>query len=140
MVYGTRGFLVYAKIDMVMGMLDKAGNRRNQIQMLDVDMLVPEEHLKRKVERVNTYDRINGFVAQYYCPDNGRPAVELVVLFKMVFIQHLFGIPSLRRSVEEIIANFAYMWFLGADLTTKVPHFSTVCYAYATRFLSDVFV
>ncbi|WP_461371783.1 hypothetical protein, partial [Candidatus Darwinibacter acetoxidans] len=36
MVYGSRGFLVYAKIDMVMGMLDKAGNRRNQIQMVDV--------------------------------------------------------------------------------------------------------
>jgi hypothetical protein len=48
MVYGSRGFLVYAKIDMVMGMLDKAGNRRNQIQMVDVDMLVPEEHLLRK--------------------------------------------------------------------------------------------
>ncbi|WP_461367262.1 hypothetical protein, partial [Candidatus Darwinibacter acetoxidans] len=52
MVYGSRRFLVYAKIDMVMGMLDKAGNRRNQIQMVDVDMLVPEEHLLRKVDRV----------------------------------------------------------------------------------------
>lgn len=75
MVYGSRGFLVYAKIDMVMGMLDKAGNRRNQIQMVDVDMLVPEEHLLRKVDRVINFDRIYGFVEQYYCPDNGRPAV-----------------------------------------------------------------
>ncbi|MGB3854725.1 MAG: hypothetical protein WBM33_09955, partial [Limnochordia bacterium] len=57
MVYGSRGFLVYAKIDMVMGMLDKAGNRRNQIQMVDVDMLVPEEHLLRKVDRVINFDR-----------------------------------------------------------------------------------
>lgn len=139
MVYGSRGFLVYAKIDMVMGMLDKAGNRRNQIQMVDVDMLVPEEHLLRKVDRVINFDRIYGFVEQYYCPDNGRPAVDPVVLFKMVFIQHLFGIPSLRRTVEEINVNVAYRWFLGFDLTTKVPHFSTVSYAFATRFPSEVF-
>ena len=115
-----------------MGMLDKAGNRRNQIQMVDVDMLVPEEHLLRKVDRVINFDRIYGFVEQYYCPDNGRPAVDPVVLFKMVFIQHLFGIPSLRRTVEEINVNVAYRWFLGFDLTTKVPHFSTVSYAFAT--------
>ena len=110
MVYGSRGFLVYAIIDMVMGMLDKAGNRRNQIQMVDVVMLVPEEHLLRNVDRVFIFDRIFGFVEQYYCPDNGRPAVDPVVLFKMVFIQHLLGIPSLRRTVEEINVNVAYRW------------------------------
>ena len=45
-----------------MGMLYKAGNRRNQIQMVDVDMLVPEEHLLRNVARVINFDRIDGFV------------------------------------------------------------------------------
>src|SRR5690606_42014827 len=99
MVYGSRWFLVYAKSDMVMGMLDKAGNRRNQIQMVDVDMLVPEEHLLRKVDRVFNFDRIYGFVEQYYCPDNGRPAVDPVVLFTMDFIQQLIGIPTMRRMV-----------------------------------------
>ena len=52
MVYGSRGFLVYAKFDIVMAILDKVGYRRIQIQMVDVDMLVPEEHLLRKVDRV----------------------------------------------------------------------------------------
>ena len=122
-----------------MGMLDTAGNRRNQIQMVDVDMLVPEEHLLRKVDRVINFDRIYGFVAQYYCPDNGRPEVDPDVLFKMVYIQHLVGIPSLRRPEEEINGNVAYRWFLGFDLTTKVPHFFTVSYAFATRFPSEVF-
>ena len=120
-----------------MGMLDKAGNRRDQIKMVDVDMLVPEEHILRKVDRVINFDRIYGIVEQYYCPDNGRPAVDPVVLFKLVFIQHLFGIPSQRRTVEEIIVIVAYRWFLGFDLTTMVPHFSTVSYAFATRFHSE---
>lgn len=29
-----------------------------------------------------------------YCPDNGKPGIDPVMLFKMVLIQHLFGIPS----------------------------------------------
>ena len=106
--------------------------------MVDVDMLVPEDHLLRKIDQVIDFDRIYEFVGQYYCQDNGRPAVDPVVLFKMVLIQHLFGIPSLRRTVEEITVNVAYRWFLGFDLTTRVPHFSTVSYAFATRYPSDV--
>ncbi len=115
-------------MDMVMEMLDRAGNRRNQMQMVDVDMLVPEDHLLRKVDRVIDFERVYDFVEKYYCPDNGRPAVDPVVLVKMVLIQHLFGIPSLRRTVEEINVNVAYRWFLGFDLMTTVPHFSTVSY------------
>ena len=62
-----------------------------------------------------------------------------VVLVKIVLIQHLFGIPSLRKTVEEVNLNIAYRWFLGYDLTTKVPHFATVSYAFARRFPSEVF-
>ena len=107
---------------MVMGMLDKAGNRRNQIQMDEVELLVPEEHILRKNDRVINFDRIYGFVEQYYCPDYGRPAVGPVVLFIMVFILLLYGITSLRRTVEENNDNVAYRWYLGIDLTTKVHH------------------
>ena len=47
-----------------MGKIDKAGDRRYQIQMDDVDLLDPEENLLRKVERVNNLARIYGFVEQ----------------------------------------------------------------------------
>ncbi len=36
-----------------------------------------------------------------------------VVLIKMVLIQHLFGILSLRQTYREIQLNVAYRWFLG---------------------------
>lgn len=123
---------------MVMEMLERTANRRKYMQMVDVDMLVPKDHLLRKIDQVIDFDRVYDFVEQYYSPDNGRPAVDPVVLFKIVLIQHLFGIPSLRRTVEEINVNVAYRWFLGFDLTTKVPHFSTVSYAFATRYPSEV--
>ena len=37
-------------------------------------------------------------VEPLYCEDNGRPSIDPVVLFKMVLIQHLYGLPSLRRT------------------------------------------
>ena len=31
----------------------------------------------------------------------------------------------MRQTIKEIKVNIAYRWFLGLDLTDKVPHFST---------------
>lgn len=112
---------------------------RNSLQLVDIDSLVPEDHLLRKIERVIDFSRIYDMVEHLYSKDKGRPAVDPVVLVKIVLIQHLFGIPSLRKTVEEVNLNIAYRWFLGYDLTTKVPHFATVSYAFARRFPSEVF-
>ena len=55
-------------------------------------------------------------VEPLYCEDNGRPSIDPVVLFKMVLIQHLYGLPSLRRTAEEIRGSIYYRWFLGYTL------------------------
>ena len=68
-----------------------------------------------------------------YCEDNGRPSIDPVVLFKMVLIQHLYGLPSLRRTAEEVSANICYRWFLGYTLQEETPHFSTVSYCRGLR-------
>ena len=47
-------------------------------------------------------------VKPLYCQDNGWPSVDPVVLFKTVLIQHLYGLPSLRRTAEEVGLNVAY--------------------------------
>ena len=69
-----------------------------------------------------------------YCADNGRPSIDPVVIFKMVLIQHLYGLPSLRRTVEEIKMNVAYRWFLGYLMNEQIPHFSTVSYNFKHRY------
>lgn len=37
------------------------------------------------------------------CEDNGRSGIDPVVLLKMVLIRHLYGLPSLRRTAEELM-------------------------------------
>ena len=40
----------------------------------------------------------------------------------------------MRQTVKEIEVNVAYRWFLGLDMTDKVPHFSTFGKNYTRRF------
>lgn len=74
----------------------------------------------------------------YYCADNGRRGTDPVVLIKMVLIQHLYGIPSLRQSYQRVCDTISYRWFLGYGLLDTIPHFATVSYALSQRFPSDI--
>ncbi len=72
------------------------------MEIVDTESLVPANHLLRKIDKAVDFGKIYNFVEELYCKDNGRSSVDPVVLFLMVMIQHLFGIPSLRRTAEEV--------------------------------------
>ena len=74
---------------------------------------------------------------QLYYITTGRPSIDPVVLFKMVLIQHLYGIRSLRKTAEEIEMNVAYRWFLGYSMYERTPHFATVSYNFKHRFTEE---
>ena len=64
----------------------------------------------------------------YYCHDNGRPGTDPVVLIKMVLIQHLFGIPSLRQTydISDIVVtdkkgNEVDVTYKNGKYTFKMP-------------------
>ena len=113
-------------------------NEREQFVFTDLEGLVPQDHLLRRVEKVMDYEWLYERLSPYYCHDNGRPGTDPVVLIKMVLIQHLFGIPSLRQTHREITVNIAYRWFLGYSLLDKIPHFATVSYAFCNRFPEEL--
>ena len=115
-------------------MEDWKKDARREVVMTDIDALVPKDHLLRKIERVMDYDWLYERLDPYYNHDVGRPGTDPVVLIKMVLIQHLFGIPSLRQTYREIEVNLAYRWFLGYGLLENIPHFATVSYAFCKRF------
>lgn len=113
-------------------------DNRRDVVMVDIDQLVPKDHLLRKIEKVMDYDWLYERLRPYYCHGVGRDGTDLVVLIKMVLIQHLFGIPSLRQTYREIQLNVAYRWFLGYSLLDRIPHFATVSYAFCKRFPSEL--
>lgn len=115
-------------------MLTKESGNRGIVEFVSLEGLVPEEHLLRKIDKAVDFKRIYEFVEKLYCEDNGRPSIDPVVLFKIVLIQHIYGLPSLRRTLEEVKMNVAYRWFIGYPLNESVPHFSTVSYNFKHRF------
>ena len=116
-------------------MYERETDGRREVAITDIEALVPENHLVRKIEKVMEYEWIYEKVAPYYSTaKNVRPGTDPVVLIKMVLLQHLFGIPSLRQTHRECEVNVAYRWFLGYGLLDKLPHFATVSYAFCRRF------
>ena len=115
-------------------MLVKNAENREQLEFVSLENMVPQDHLLRKIDDAIDFKKIYEFVEDLYCEDNGRPSVDPVVLFKIVLIQHIYGISSLRRTLEEVSMNLAYRWFIGYPLNEAVPHFSTVSYNFKHRF------
>ena len=107
---------------------------RNQVEFVSLEQMVPKDHLLRQIDAAIDFHKIYEFVGDLYCKDNGRPSIDPVVLFKIVLIQHIYGIRSLRRTLEEINMNMAYRWFIGYPLNEQIPHFSTVSYNFKHRF------
>ena len=102
------------------------GRQSRQMAMIfvDIESLIPENHLLRKIERMVSFDFIYALLAPYY-PATGRPSVDPVSMFKMLLIGYLYGIKSERRLVEEVQLNIAYRWFCGFELDDTIPNHST---------------
>ena len=93
-------------------MLERGKLDRGILEIVDTESLVTEGHLLRKIDAAVDFNRIYEMVESLYSEDNGRPSIDPVVLFKMVLIQHLYGLHSLRRTEEEVYLNNANRWFM----------------------------
>ena len=115
-------------------------NIQSEILMTTMEELVPEDSLFRKIDKYIDFTFIYDEVKDLYCKDNGRPSIDPVVLFKIVFIQALDGIKSMRQTCKKIKVDAEYRWFLGIPFGQDTPHFSTFGKNYERRFKdSDIF-
>ena len=87
---------------------------------MDMESLIPENHLLRKIDRIISFEFIYDLLAPYY-PSIGRPSVDPVCMFKMLLVGYLYGIKSERRLEEEVRLNLAYRWFCGFELDETIP-------------------
>ncbi|MEC0311370.1 IS1182 family transposase [Paenibacillus lautus] len=115
-------------------MLRSNREKQQAYEFVSIEELVPQDHLLRKVDKYIDFSFIDEKVRPLYCADNGRPAIDPVVLFKMIFLGYFYGIRSERQLEREIQTNLAYRWFLGLGLTDKVPDHTTISWNRRTRF------
>jgi len=84
-------------------MLSEEQKERSQSEIICIDDLVPKDHLLRKMDAAVDFTKIYDIVGKLYSANNGRPSTDHVVLFKAAIIQHICGIPSLRRTAKKSV-------------------------------------
>ena len=88
--------------------------------------LVPADHLLRKLAAAVDFGFVSHLVSDCYCPDNGRPSWDPLVLFKVVFLQFLYDLSD-REVEEQANLHRACKWFAGLQPEEKAPHYSVLC-------------
>lgn len=117
----------------------KNTDERNTIKSINLNNLVPENHIIRKIDKaidlLFIYDKVRDLYSPY-----GTESIDPIVLFKIIMIQYIFGIRSMRQTIKEIQVNIAYRWYIGYGFDEQIPHFSTFGKNYKRRFEgTDIF-
>ena len=121
-------------------MLKHRPQTQSSLEFVCIDELVPKDHLLRKVDKHIDFSFIHALVEDLYCQNNGRPALDPTLMFKLLLLGYLFGVRSERQLIREVEVNVAYRWFLGLGLTDKIPDASTLSQNRRRRFNdSDVY-
>ena len=107
-------------------MLKRRREKQQQMAIVIMEHMVPEDHFLQKVDRAVAFSFIYDLRAPLYCADNGQPAIDPEVLFRMLLVGYLYGINSEAWLEEEINYNIAYKWFCRLELTDKVPDATTI--------------
>ena len=115
-------------------MLRERRERQQQMDLVILEEMVPKNHLLRRIDEAVDFSFIHDLCAPLYCENNGRPAIDPEVLFRMLMVGYLYGIKSETRLEEEINYNMAYKWFCGLGLTEKAPDATTISQNRRRRF------
>ena len=92
----------------------------NEAEIIFLDDLVPKNHIVRKLKNTIDFKFIYTYTEPMYSK-KGRPSIDPVVLFKLAFINRMFGYNSMRRTIREVEVNVAYRWFLGLRINDSGP-------------------
>lgn len=112
---------------------------QSEMIITTMEDLVPKDSLFRKIYKYVDFTFIEEEVKDLYSPDNGRPS-DPIVMFKLVFIQYIEGIKSMRKTCEKIKTDAEYRWFLNIPFGEDTPHFSTFSKLYERKFKdNDIF-
>jgi transposase len=88
--------------------------------------LIPDDYVLRRVDRVLDLDWLRDEVADCYCEDNGRPAIDPEAAVRLMIAGLLLGIVHDRKLIREAQVNLAIRWFAGYRLHEALPDHSSL--------------
>ncbi len=92
---------------------------------VSLEMLVPQDHFYRHLERSLDLSFVREFVQEKYA-DKGRPSIDPVVFFKLQLLMFFEDIRSERLLMRHAADRLSVRWYLGYDLNEPLPDHSSL--------------
>ena len=87
---------------------------------------IDPKHLLIQIDEQFDFAKLVEPLEDYYCLDNGRPAVHPEVLVRALLISSLQNVSSFRRLCSAISENLAFHWFCFLSIDDRVFDHSTI--------------
>lgn len=89
--------------------------------------LVRRDHYLRQAEKLIDFGALRKLVTKYYSPEIGRPAIEPLLMLKLMFLQYHDNLSD-RQVLLKTETDVAYRMFLGLGMEAPLPHPSSLTY------------
>jgi len=90
-----------------------------------LEQRVPPNHPLRKIRQHIEFDFVYNQVEALY-GTNGNPSVPPPVILKLMLLLVLYNVRSERELMADLPMRMDWLWFLGFDLDTPIPHHSVL--------------
>jgi len=90
-----------------------------------LEQRVPPHYPLRKIHQHIEFDFVYDEVETLY-GTNGNPSVPPPVILKLMLLLVLYNVRSERELMADLPMRMDWLWFLGFDLDTPVPHHSVL--------------
>jgi transposase len=105
--------------------------------LLAFELTVPADHYLRKLKAALNFIALRALVADCYSPDQGRGAIDPVLLLKLLLLQFHYGLSD-EGVIQQAQVNLAFRFFLDLPLEASLPEPSLLS-QFRTRLGADRF-
>jgi transposase len=106
-------------------MLSRNSSKPALFQMVEMDCLVPSDHMLRKIDAVLDLSFVPDAVAECYSATQGRPSIDPELAVRMMLLGVLYDLSD-RELCTEMQMHAGMRWFCGQDFHDPVPDHSTL--------------
>ena len=99
-----------------------------------IEDLVPQDARVRLYDKAIDWTFIYPLVEKLYS-SSGKPSIDPIILFKIIFLNYIEGIHSIRKTCERCKTDVGYRWFLRMNFDEEIPDHSTISQNLKRKFL-----
>ena len=92
---------------------------------LSLEKRIPKDHRLRQVAERVDFGFVRQQVARFY-GYNGHESEDPIVIMKLMFLLFFENVKSERELLRSLPMRLDWLWFLGLDLDSEVPHHSVL--------------